>query len=559
MEYNLLTQSWIRVRYLDGTVSKIGIRQALKDASLISGILSPVFRHEAISIYEVPVYKLLSTIVMSAYYKPETKFASKNLRYLETLKTEGLYSKVVEKYLDSFGSRFDIYSEQHPFLQNPLLKDKFPDYNEPSDKYKSWNIMVPADNCQVFGRYRSLAADCEKPLDQYTFSNEEFAYMLLYFSYCAHSPNASWYKEKSLSAGASVFIIPKGKTLAETIIRNIMPLKTSSRPLEDNVKADAPIWELDNIFEVCEYPSTTIPKNLLLCTFWPGISVLGIPKEDNTGIKNILRPVYQIQNGKNGWKEEFSNVSLNPDITNAVTDQYCDPHSVISKFISKKDKSEYVGYVAFSDDLECFTKPATVVTASALCICATGVTDQHLNCPVLENQDSSDGRISVYYRIYDLHKCNIQSFGYLDGRNYATWQIIKNPENHENAVAYQNYYAKVRIYLEFAFKKLYDNSKITEKQAEQEDEETGFRNTLAEKAYANAARSFSDFVERDFFTLFTDDILNGNDVLNNAADRLNDAAVSSFIDATRYYAKVFELADVTSWLKSLLRKEKEKL
>ena len=87
----------------------MGSDQEIKD------IMPPVFRGEHVDLYEVLIIRLLATIVMSAYYKEGTNYASKRLSYLENIRESGCYTDIVSTYLDKFHERFDLFSSEHPF------------------------------------------------------------------------------------------------------------------------------------------------------------------------------------------------------------------------------------------------------------------------------------------------------------------------------------------------------------------------------------------------------------------------------------------------------------
>lgn len=112
MTYNLIDEPWIKVKYIDGTITEIGIRKCFEDAEIIDDILAPSFRRDTMHIYYIPTLRLLTTIVMASYFKPEQDFASRNFKYLRRFEN-GIYTDVIKEYLDKFHDRFDVLSSEY--------------------------------------------------------------------------------------------------------------------------------------------------------------------------------------------------------------------------------------------------------------------------------------------------------------------------------------------------------------------------------------------------------------------------------------------------------------
>lgn len=523
MSYNLLNTPWINVRYLSGEIKEIGIRKAFMDADKIFDITSPVFHKDRAYIYDVLVYKLLASIVMSAYYKEETGYASKNLVYRDELISGDLYNDVIKAYLDKYEDRFDLYSETHPFLQNINLKNALKDRSKDDSSFKSYSLLVPAANSPVFGKYRSLDTTKEKVWDQYDISDKEFAYIVLYHAVMGRASCAAQYRENSLSSTASAFVIPKGKTLKETILMHIYPLKENARPSNGQDKPDAPVWEWDSVYEAEEYPASDMHHNSLACSFYPGISILGIKEENDDFVQNILKAT--------GKEKPF--VGLSPDNTSALEKAYWDKNAIrrikteTSK--NKESKSYFDSYINFEIQKH---------TAPALCLCATERINGSLCCEAINEFDEvfSDRRLCVYFRTFDSKKANILSIGVIDGGLYDTWLILKDPDNHAVAIEYQKKYETIKACLRKALKDLFNTD---------------------EHFIQNVMKQFNDYFEKDFFGQFTQDLKDKKDgLIDEAAQRFADTALKLFDRETVHTDKIFESVPIRNSLYYELQEKK---
>ena len=509
MNYNLLDKPWINVEYFNTSTAKIGIRQTLIDAENIRDIKAPVFRGDVADIYDVLVYKLLTTIIMAAYFKKENKYAAQNSRYLEILRQDGIYSEEVQRYLAKFEDRFDIFSDTHPFLQNIALQSIAKDAKS-DDGYKSWNILVPSGNNHVFGKNRSIDTSKTKVIDQYEITDEEFAYMLLYLANMGRTPMSTHFPENSLAGKVTAFVVPKGKNLADTLLLNILPLKNSTKPIENDEKPDMPVWELNDIQEIKDYPNADLSKNRLLCAFYPGISVLGIKTQDNGLIQGILRV-----------KKE--NLGLSTDQTNAISDKYFDINAITA--LDKDQKQIYKEYSQVKD------------TASSLCIAATARVESGLSCQVLDQPENMVNNVAIYYRLYDRMKTNVLGIGKISGRSGNTWKALQDPQNHDLAVQYQEYYKVAKSLLSSAMNTLFGKDSPEQK---------------------TAIRMQSDFFEDDFFNAFTAS-LSQEDALQQAANRMI-AKTSEIYDYFAFRARnLLLVSNAKGKIIGTLNKRKEKM
>ncbi len=487
--YNVLDESWIPVKYIDGNEASLSVIDALSQADKIEDILPPVFRNDTVYIYYVGMIRLLTTIIEAAYYKKKTKYASKNLKYLDDLNEQGLYSEVVKNYLERYHDRFDVLSKTHPFLQNINLKPELGAVDPSNNDFLTWNPMAPSNNNFVFGRTRRLIEGAKSDasiLSQYQISKEEFVHMLIYLATIGNYPSAKVSKEGSLGKKLSIFAVIKGNTIKETIIANILPLDKSSRPLEDDEIPDMPVWEMENIHDVEKYDKDQLVHNLLCRSFYPGISVLGAGFSKDDELIRMVRVTNKIKDKKYG---------LSCETAETISTLVADPFAIISY-----EDDEHFKAGAFDPERN---------PAHGLCIEATKHTDRWDNCKILNNRKiNSEHTVQIYYRVLDEMKVTMRSCGTLTERSGDIWEKLKDAEIHAQAVKYQNSYGKVRDYLKKSLSTILTKSSAV--------------CSLAEK-------ELSDWMENDFFMVFPKDLENNVDSATLAATtRLSAEALRIF-------------------------------
>ena len=525
---NLVEMPWIPVRYLDGTENTIGIRKIFEDAEKIKEVKTPVFRGESLHLYKMLAVRFLSAVVMSAYYKEETGFAAKTLDYTEELKKNGLYSDVIQNYLDRWYDRFDLYSDQYPFLQNIALRDLPTDGWE--GKFRAWNPFAPSDNNKLFGRIRSIDPEKKDVFSQFDMSKEEFPYFLLYAAAIGASPCGAQYGENALGKGEYVFVEIEGSNLAETILSNVFSLERSSRPDEDNedVLPDLPTWELGYVSQVNEMNPEVLPDNHLLCAFYPAISMLCVKRDENDNPLSVIRLAKKRHEGTPAEK-----LCADQEMAKKLSEIYVDPRSIV------KEKG---GYYVFN---------MSYSTAQVMCMIATESVGGHLSSRVLEElPKDTDHKINIYYRELDKYKALSGSAGVLDGGSVKTWRTLVDPQMHEVAKKYQKYNGSAREII-----RRYLKEALLDYRKKEVDKKTVLSSSVNDGFLAD----LSDWVEDDFFGVFTEDLVGKNDALAKAADRMIERAACIFDKYTKSNEDITRVMLARSKMMAALNKEKEKV
>ena len=159
---------------MDDTVRQISIRQAFIDAEQIKNIETPVFHGTPVKLYEVSVMQFLAVIVLAAYFKPENGFRAKAKFFNLSSEWD---TDLILKYLDQWETRFELFDEKYPFLQDPSLKGQANFDNTSALSYISKvSIITPKNNNIVFEHRNNEHFD----MDQYTPTVDELVYLLLY-------------------------------------------------------------------------------------------------------------------------------------------------------------------------------------------------------------------------------------------------------------------------------------------------------------------------------------------------------------------------------------------
>lgn len=237
--YNLIDEPWLEVAYKDKT-SLVGLETLFEDADDISHIVTPSFNGRKAFVYDPPVYFFLATIVMAANFKPENSFKAGTKAFAEELFKNGLDTDLILAYLDEYHDCFDLFDPEKPFLQNPALAGELSEAYVPKI-----SPVSPSANAPVFGYSQRIGSNGDNFFENIKFTVREYVYALLYQVSIGTSINSTNYPNKSLASKSTVYVIPHGKTLAETIALNCVTLSESPcpNPAEPDQYYDRPAWE----------------------------------------------------------------------------------------------------------------------------------------------------------------------------------------------------------------------------------------------------------------------------------------------------------------------------
>lgn len=438
MNYNILYEPWLLVRYIDGTTKRIGVRQAFVDAKNIREVLPPVMYGNKQFFVAFTNLHLLAVIAMAANYKPGNKFAAKRQDVWDDQLHDGMDIQTILDYLDTYEDRFNIFSETHPFLQNIKYRNEVVNQDMLTKSkitgadiqfISNCNIFAPSSNNPMVGQRRTYTSGHNYPIPMmhYQMTPSDFVHILI-ASPWSPGPSVGQYPG-NLYGQANIVISPVGKTLEETILRHCVSLQHSTRPSieEPDALYDRPRWEWDNEEECFLHPRSDMLSN----AFFNGIEMLASPRLNADG---YIAYVYMAKTVD----------CMHPTLKKAKK-------SIFPPFYREKEYSEalcYNPYVitsvgAFEDQSVKFIASEYTLskTAPALFVSATKRLNVTHKAHILDyNQDAP--AIRLYYRAYtDSKRTTLDNQGVLEMPAVAL--ELLNSDKHAAATLFQEKYSKI--------------------------------------------------------------------------------------------------------------------
>lgn len=234
--YNLIHESWIKVKYLNGDIKRVSLIELFRNAHLIEDIISENFKSGTFVKYEFCLYRFLSVLVMDAY--------NLNDKYNEDVKNdiyeEDKFDNIIEDYLLNYSDCFELFNEQHPFMQASREFMDIKSLKSSKGNVQLLNPMAIANTGRFYGIDNKLLRD--DPDDFYSVDAIEFVYLLLYTNTCRIVGGAAG-NSALLGSQSVIHVVLKGKTLKDTIILNTMTLKKDE-------KEDKPLWRWESLSEM---------------------------------------------------------------------------------------------------------------------------------------------------------------------------------------------------------------------------------------------------------------------------------------------------------------------
>lgn len=434
MNYNVLNEPWMLVRYINGTVKYIGVRQAFIDASDIREVLPPVMYGNKQYFAAFANLHFLAVITMAAHYKPHNRFAAKRMDVWENQLRDGLDVQVILDYLDTYEDRFDIFSETHPFLQNIKYVDKVCG-NDMLSKTKvavkdvkyisNANPFAPSANNPMIGNRRTYTSGYNYPIPMmhYQMTPADFAQILVYSPWCASSAPGKY--PVNLYNQTNIVISPLGRNLEETILRHCVAIPHSSRPNVDDpdMLYDRPRWEWDSEEECFLHPRS----NMLANAFFNGVELLASPNLNKHGFIEYIHVASTLECLHP--TKETTYPAFQRDKENSAALCY-NPYTI--RRTGEFDDGT-VKFIAAEYNL--------AKTASSLFLAATKQLNYADSAHIL-NTNHDAPALRLYYRTYsDAYHALIDNQGILE-MPAVTLELI-NPEKHAAATLFQEKYSKI--------------------------------------------------------------------------------------------------------------------
>lgn len=465
---NIINDPWLYVRYLDGQITQVSVKQAFIDAEKIKNIETPTFHNTKVYIYDIPVIQLLAIIVLTTYFKPENNFAAHNKGFCKNLMKDGWDLQLILDYLDKWQDRFNLFDKKYPFMQDISLKKYIKDEDNDLSYISKISVVAPGANNLIFEHNDDDKID--NYISQYKLSEDELIYILLYNRVMGTSPMAKYYPNKSLCSNATLFTVNYGQNLFETIVYNCIPLRDN---LQDDNLYDKPVWELNSLDEINQYSTEELYKNTLLCTFLPILPIYVIYEDKE--IKDIL------------LSRDINDCILNKDTKDSLVLAYATYNPWAIRTYIQEDESGFEKYKEWTKNLKIL----------GLCINATKKLPSGFACNIIstELQENSNAKCVIYYRQYDSMKSNVLSYGKYKVNQFV-FENLQDEHKHELAVEYQSIVKRCSD--------KFNEFKIA---------------NISKNQLDNCKYKFSTFAEQYFLQTFVQN-LDQPDVLNDAIDTI---------------------------------------
>lgn len=222
--FNLWSEPWITVQWLDGGIERVGIRDCLLKADRIANLVDPS------PLVIAGLQRLLAAIVQDIV-QPEDTY-----RLGEVLQEPGFDAHEVEAFGETWGSRFDLFSETAPFLQSAdigLTPAK-------TDRRKTVGYLFPEEPTATNINHFHHRYD-----DQYQFSPATAALGLVTIPAFSTSGGAGI--KPSINGVPPLYVLPQGKNLYETLVLSMVV--PDFQPEIRDASTDRPIWNRDPVVE----------------------------------------------------------------------------------------------------------------------------------------------------------------------------------------------------------------------------------------------------------------------------------------------------------------------
>ncbi|EAY58011.1 MAG: CRISPR-ssociated protein, Cas1 [Leptospirillum sp. Group II 'C75'] len=211
--YNLIDEKWIPVRFPDGRLDELGIRETLLRSKEIAVIEDPS------PFVVASLYRFLLAILYRTLEGPTDIDKAKDLF------KNGLPADRITAYLEKWRDRFWLFDEQFPFFQIPTFEPK---------ELKAWTVLAAehnADNAKVLFDHVDVTAPgviSEAMASRWILATQTFS---------VSSGKSELAHTGSAPSAISEMVIPLGASLQDTLLFSLVPQN------RDIVPSDIPVWE----------------------------------------------------------------------------------------------------------------------------------------------------------------------------------------------------------------------------------------------------------------------------------------------------------------------------
>lgn len=211
--FNLIDESWIPVRFPDGTRSELGIRDTLLRAKDIAVIEDPS------PLVVASLHRFLLAVLYRALEGPTDIDQAKGWF------KDGLPADKIEAYLAKWRERFWLFDEKHPFGQIPDFEPK---------NWRAWTVLAAehnADNAKVlFDHIDVTRADKVSP-------GMAARWLLATQTFSVSAGKSELSHTGTAPSATAAMAVPLGLNLEDTLLLSLVPQNRAV------VVQDLPVWE----------------------------------------------------------------------------------------------------------------------------------------------------------------------------------------------------------------------------------------------------------------------------------------------------------------------------
>lgn len=211
--YNLIDESWIPVRNLNGRLSEVGIKDVLLRSRELATIEDPS------PLVVAALHRFLLAVLYRALKGPT------DIEHAKRLFRDGFPAKEIADYLESWRSRFFLFDEKYPFGQIPSFTPK---------TWRPWTALAAehnADNAKVLFDHVSVEAPGAIP-----FANC-VRWMLATQTFSLSCGKSELAHTGTAPSATAIMVLPIGRNLADTLAYALVPEN------REVIADDHPIWE----------------------------------------------------------------------------------------------------------------------------------------------------------------------------------------------------------------------------------------------------------------------------------------------------------------------------
>jgi CRISPR system Cascade subunit CasA len=259
--FDLRYEPWITCRGCDGAISEIGLRDALCRAHQLEGLTA------SSPLVTVSLLRLLLALAHRVVEGPTSEET-----WLEIMTAGRFNETAVDRYLDAWPDRFDLFHPQYPFMQVHVVVDGA----GTTSVAKLAIEMASEGNSPLLFNHNYDMAMTPAQAARYLVAAQVFALGGLMTPWPKDSRDT---KHGNIDAPTARYahIVVQGGTLFETLMRNLVRYTPGEEESDSSVK-DCPAWEREPI------PSrqNRSPEGLLDLLTWRSRAIELVPViEDN--------------------------------------------------------------------------------------------------------------------------------------------------------------------------------------------------------------------------------------------------------------------------------------